>query len=97
MDNIKYEEVLNSLIDIIMLEKTKEDKLKRVSEIIMDSMENIIWSGFYLVDNDGDLLLGPYVGEPACIKIEIGAGVCGTAALLMETKKYMMSVNFQDI
>lgn len=87
MDNLIYEEILDSLIDVIMIEKTKESKLKRVAEIINDSMDNVIWAGFYLVNGDGDLILGPYIGEPACIKIEIGEGVCGTSALLMETKK----------
>ena len=34
--------------------------------------------GFYLIDN-GSLLLGPFQGRPACVRIEIGKGVCGTA------------------
>ena len=87
MKNIKYEEILNSLLDILMMEKNREDKLKRVSEILFDSMDNVIWAGFYLTNTDEDLILGPYVGNPACIKIAMGDGVCGTSALLMETKK----------
>lgn len=87
MTNFKYEEILNSLLDILLMEKTKENQLKKVSEILKDAVPNIIWSGFYLINTDGDLILGPYVGEPACIKIGIGEGVCGTSALLMETKK----------
>lgn len=87
MGNIKYEEILNSLLDILMIEKNREDKLKRVSEILFDSMDNVIWAGFYLTNADEDLILGPYVGNPACIKIAMGDGVCGASALLMETKK----------
>ncbi|WP_100066110.1 GAF domain-containing protein [Miniphocaeibacter massiliensis] len=87
MSNLKYEEILESLIDVLMIEKTKEDKLKVVSKILIDNVPNVIWAGFYLINEDGDLILAPYVGEPACIKIELGAGVCGTSALLMETKK----------
>ena len=84
---MNYEKILDSLIDVLLLEKTKENKLLKVSEILKEAVPNIILSGFYLINEDGDLILGPYIGEPACIRIALGDGVCGTAALLMETKK----------
>lgn len=87
MEHFKYEEILDSLIDILMAEKTKEKKLQKVSEILKNTVHDVIWSGFYLTNEEEDLILGPYVGKPACIKISPGEGVCGTAALLMETKK----------
>ena len=44
------------------------------------------WAGFYLVEpRTGDLLLGPFQGKPACVRIPIGKGVCGTAAERRET------------
>ena len=43
------------------------------------SLEDINWVGFYLVDGE-QLVLGPFQGNPACIRIPIGKGVCGTAA-----------------
>ena len=44
------------------------------------------WAGFYLVEpGSGDLLLGPFQGRPACVRIPIGKGVCGTAAARRET------------
>ena len=43
------------------------------------------WVGFYLVDN-GELILGPFQGHPACMHIALGSGVCGTAASQDETQ-----------
>ena len=47
-------------------------------------LSEINWSGYYLYKND-ELVLGPFVGKPACTHIEIGDGVCGTAASKKET------------
>lgn len=44
-------------------------------------MSDINWAGFYLWNEvDGELVLGPFQGKPACIRIALGKGVCGTAA-----------------
>ncbi len=53
--------------------------LSNASALIYDSMEDLNWAGFYLMDK-GSLLLGPFQGKVACIRIELGRGVCGTAA-----------------
>ena len=53
---------------------------------VLGTMPNINWAGFYLVDEAHDrLYLGPFWGEPACILIPLGKGVCGTAAALGKT------------
>ena len=52
--------------------------LANASALINNMMENINWAGFYIVE-DGKLVLGPFQGKPACIEIQIGSGVCGTA------------------
>ena len=52
--------------------------LSNVSALIYDSLDRLNWAGFYLMDK-GSLLLGPFQGKVACIRIEIGKGVCGTA------------------
>ena len=50
------------------------------------SLPQLNWAGFYLVEpTSGDLLLGPFQGKPACVRIPIGKGVCGTAAARRET------------
>ena len=58
--------------------------LANLSAVIWESMEDINWAGFYLTVN-GELLLGPFQGKPACIRIPWGKGVCGTAAKRGET------------
>ena len=52
--------------------------LANTSAAIWDSMEDINWAGFYIME-DGKLVLGPFQGKPACIEIPVGRGVCGTA------------------
>lgn len=45
------------------------------------------WCGFYLLKSDGDLLVGPFQGKPACVRIARGRGVCGTAAVTRRTQR----------
>ena len=55
--------------------------LANVSALLYESMEGLNWAGFYLIDrkNPEDLILGPFQGKTACIRIPKGRGVCGTA------------------
>lgn len=53
--------------------------LSNASAVLYQGMERVNWAGFYLMDR-GSLLLGPFQGRPACVRIEIGRGVCGAAA-----------------
>ena len=55
------------------------------SALLYENMEDLNWAGFYLMDK-GSLLLGPFQGKVACIRIELGKGVCGTAAGNDETQ-----------
>ncbi|WP_423830517.1 GAF domain-containing protein [Staphylococcus auricularis] len=59
--------------------------LSNASALINDNLDEVNWVGFYLVDN-GELILGPFQGHPACMHIALGSGVCGTAASLDETQ-----------
>ena len=52
--------------------------LANASALLNDALDNVNWVGFYLV-RDGGLVLGPFQGRPACVRIESGKGVCGTA------------------
>ncbi len=49
-----------------------------LSALLYQTLSDINWAGFYLIEN-GKLVLGPFQEKPACIEIEIGKGVCGTA------------------
>ncbi|WP_312653044.1 GAF domain-containing protein [Proteiniclasticum sp.] len=52
--------------------------LANISAVINMYMDDINWVGFYLM-RSGELILGPFQGKPACNRIEIGSGVCGTS------------------
>ena len=52
--------------------------LANVSALLFDQLDDVNWAGFYFV-KDGELVLGPFQGKPACVRLKIGKGVCGTA------------------
>jgi GAF domain-containing protein len=55
-----------------------------LSSFLYHSISDLNWAGFYL-HKDGELVLGPFQGQPACVRIAIGKGVCGTAAQQRQT------------
>ena len=59
--------------------------LSNVSALLNDSLDQVNWVGFYLIENN-ELILGPFQGHPACVHITIGSGVCGTAVAQDETQ-----------
>ncbi len=69
-------EQLKSLIEGVPYQTAN---LANASALIWKELENLNWAGFYLV-RSGSLVLGPFQGKPACIRIPWGRGVCGTAA-----------------
>jgi len=50
-----------------------------VSSLVFHTLPDLNWAGFYWM-KDGELVLGPFQGKPACVRIALGKGVCGTAA-----------------
>ena len=60
--------------------------LANVTALIYDSLEQINWAGFYIMQ-DGKLILGPFQGKVACTQIAVGKGVCGTAVTTGETQR----------
>lgn len=55
------------------------------SALVYHSLPELNWAGFYLFDGS-ELVVGPFQGKPACIRIALGRGVCGTAAQTRETQ-----------
>jgi len=53
---------------------------------IYNAMEDVNWLGIYVLRKD-ELVLGPFQGKPACVRIPVGRGVCGTAAATMDTQR----------
>jgi L-methionine (R)-S-oxide reductase len=54
------------------------------TSLLYHSLPDLNWAGFYLY-KDGELVLGPFQGKPACVRIAMGKGVCGTAAQQRQT------------
>ncbi len=67
---------LKSLTDGVKNEITN---LANAAALLYNSLDDINWAGFYILKGS-ELLLGPFQGKPACVKIPLGRGVCGTAA-----------------
>ena len=55
-----------------------------VSSLLYHSLPDLNWAGFYLLKG-AELVLGPFQGKPACVRIAMGKGVCGAAALRRQT------------
>jgi len=53
--------------------------MANAASLLYNTLPDINWAGFYLMENT-QLVLGPFMGKPACIEIALGRGVCGTAA-----------------
>ena len=82
MDN---DEILSEVEKIIEQSSSKEEKLGKICELLKKKVDHYDWVGFYLVDN-GELVLGPYSGEPTeHTNIGFGEGICGQAADREET------------
>ena len=59
--------------------------LANVSALLYTALEDVNWAGFYLLEGE-TLVLGPFQGNPACVEIACGNGVCGTAAATDKTQ-----------
>lgn len=81
-----YNTLLRQLELLIEGEKDVIANLANASALLNFFLDDINWVGFYLHKED-ELVLGPFHGLPACIRIPIGSGVCGTAAKTNEVQR----------
>ena len=80
-----YELVKKQLQALLHGEKNQIANLSNTSSLLNQFLDRINWVGFYLMDENNELVLGPFQGLPACVRIPLGKGVCGTSAKNMET------------
>ena len=80
----KYDMLAKQLDALLTSEQDLIANLSNASALLNQFLEKINWVGFYLV-KDNELVLGPFQGLPACVRIPIGRGVCGTSALQKQT------------
>jgi L-methionine (R)-S-oxide reductase len=74
-----YADVARDLRALLSGETDLVANAANTSALIFDALPDLNWAGFYLYKS-GQLVLGPFQGKPACVRIAIGMGVCGTAA-----------------
>lgn len=80
-----YELVLKQLEALIEGENDKIANLANASALLNQVLDHINWVGFYLMKAD-ELVLGPFQGKVACVRIKVGRGVCGTAVAEDQTQ-----------
>ena len=74
-----YRDLAKSLESLLEGETDALANLANASGLLASALERTNWCGFYLL-RAGELVLGPFQGKPACVRIAVGQGVCGTAA-----------------
>lgn len=80
-----YQGLLAQVKAIIAGENDSIANMANISAILFNAYDDVNWAGFYrLIDNE--LVLGPFQGQVACIRIPVGRGVCGTAVSEKQTQ-----------
>ena len=79
-----YEQLAAQLSALLAGERDLIANAANFSSLLFHSLPDLNWAGFYFV-KDGELVLGPFQGKPACVRIKIGQGVCGAGAAKRET------------
>lgn len=79
-------EIVQQVKGLIQGEPDLIANLANVSALLNEYLTDINWVGFYIMRN-GELVLGPFQGKPACIRIPVGKGVCGTAVTTKSTQR----------
>lgn len=74
-----YEEIIASVAALMEGEHDPLANVANAAAAIFHSLAEVNWAGFYIL-HGGELVLGPFQGRPACIRLQLGRGVCGTAA-----------------
>lgn len=82
----QYTTITKQLDALLTGETNKTANLSNASALLNQFLERVNWVGFYLMEQ-GELVLGPFQGLPACVRIQVGKGVCGTA---VSEKKTML-------
>ena len=80
-----YDDLHSAAMALVDGEPDGVANMANVAALIWQFLPDLNWAGFYRMV-EGELVLGPFVGKPACIRIALASGVCGTAAASGETQ-----------
>lgn len=82
-----YDSLISQLSALIEGETDLVANLSNVSALLNMLLDDLNWVGFYLLKSADQLVLGPFQGKPACLRIPVGKGVCGTAVATGQTQR----------
>jgi L-methionine (R)-S-oxide reductase len=74
-----YDRLAQELESLLAGERDPIANAANTASLIFNALPEVNWAGFYLL-KEGELVVGPFQGKPACVRIALGKGVCGTAA-----------------
>ena len=77
---MNYRRLIAQAEALLSGESNRISNAANLSALLYQELPRVNWAGFYFLEND-ELMLGPFQGKPACVRISMGQGVCGTAAL----------------
>ena len=79
-----YRELTSQLEGLLAGESDPIANAANTSALLFQMMPDLNWAGFYIM-RDGELVLGPFQGKPACVRIPVGRGVCGAAVARLQS------------
>lgn len=74
-----YAELRTQLGALLSAETDPIANAANTAALLFGTMPDVNWAGFYFLRSESELVLGPFQGKPACVRIAVGRGVCGTA------------------
>jgi L-methionine (R)-S-oxide reductase len=78
-DKVEFYRQLSSQLEALLAgERDSIANAANTSALLYQMMPDLNWAGFYIM-REGELVLGPFQGQPACVRIPVGRGVCGAA------------------
>ena len=83
---INYPELVQQAESLMSGQRHRIANAANLSALIFNALPDINWAGFYFLEGD-ELIVGPFQGQPACVQIALGKGVCGTAAATRSTQR----------
>lgn len=82
----QYDQLLDQARGLMHGERDRTANAANLSSLVFHALPDLNWVGFYFFDGT-ELVVGPFQGHPACVRIALGRGVCGTAAVTRQTQR----------
>jgi L-methionine (R)-S-oxide reductase len=80
-----YDELAQQLDGLLSGERDAIANAANAAALLFTTLPDLNWAGFYFLRSPDELVLGPFQGKPACVRIAVGRGVCGTAVAQCRT------------